>query len=178
MSQVNCNTGVAAQEEECVVCYEACGLKTPCCDQPLCNGCAEKIAKRHDEPSCPNCRELFKTPMNNIVRDRDRVTEDIIYTEKALENLSKYLICIENARDVGAFPNDVYKAVVSNQSRNVIFYNKQLEQLMNVAVNIQIDYNNWMEKCKYTNYKIVDWKWELPSHTCELIMERGNMRSI
>jgi len=61
MSQVNFDAGVAAQEV-CVVCYDACGLKTPCCDQPLCEGCAEEIAKRHDKPTCPNCREPFKIP--------------------------------------------------------------------------------------------------------------------
>jgi hypothetical protein len=65
----------ALEDIYCVVCYENCITISPCCGQQICNKCSEEIAKRHEKPTCPTCRNEFKSQELSILEKNNLIVK-------------------------------------------------------------------------------------------------------
>lgn len=54
---------------DCCICYNATSVVLSCCNQPICDECATKWAKKKHDPSCPMCRKDLYQSLTAIPKD-------------------------------------------------------------------------------------------------------------
>lgn len=70
-------------EPECIVCFHSTLIKTPCCNQPLCDDCKPRVTL------CPMCRVKWPKPQKSVNSDTiDNDNDGII----DIRNLAAILI--------------------------------------------------------------------------------------